>query len=121
MAPGADWLQKTNDDKERLNYLVKGMGFTKWIAVRSLDGSKVGHVLSEGGVTVVCFRGTEPTDIHDWLSNLDVAFITTSQGRFHRGFNDAYQALRSDISVFLKEANPRRLWVNGYDHQLRSS
>lgn len=106
--------QVYNDDKETLNYLVHGMGFTKWVEVRSLDKSKVGHVLSDGDVTVVCFRGTEITDIRDWLANLDVAFITTPEGRFHRGFNDAYHSLRSDISNFLKAANPNRLWVTGH-------
>jgi hypothetical protein len=102
------------DDEETLNYLVRGMGFTKWVVVRNPNQRMVGHVLSQGDVAVVAFRGTNPTELYDWLTNLDVVFVTTAHGRFHRGFTAAYNSLRSDVSDFLDEAKPKRLWITGH-------
>ncbi|MGN6546577.1 MAG: lipase family protein [Aureliella sp.] len=102
------------DDEETLDYLVRGMGFTKWVAVRNPNQSMVGHVLSQGDVAVVAFRGTNPTELYDWLTNLDVLFVTTAHGRFHRGFTAAYNSLRSDVSSFLDQAQPKRIWITGH-------
>ncbi len=101
-----------DDDNETLDYLFRGMGFTKWVAIK--NQSMAGHVITGEDVTVVIFRGTNPTELPDWYANLSVNFIEAPFGRFHSGFTNAYKSLKKDVRRFLDESRSERLWVTGH-------
>lgn len=104
--------QSYSDDDETLDYLIRGMGFTKWVAIK--NDTMAAHVVSGDGVTAVIFRGTNFTEIPDWYKNLSVAFVTTPQGRFHSGFTDAYKLVKADVHRYIEEAKPNKLWITGH-------
>lgn len=104
--------QSHNDDDEMLGYLIQGLGFNRWVAIK--NNTMAAHVVSGDGVAVVIFRGTNITEIPDWYQNLSVAFITTREGRPHSGFVDAYRMVKRDVHRFLDEAKPDKLWVTGH-------
>ena len=104
--------QVYSDDDETLDFLIRGMGFTKWIAIK--NETMAAHVVSGNGVAVVIFRGTNFTEIPDWYKNLTATFETTDQGKFHQGFSDAYRTVRSEVRRFISEEKPDKLWITGH-------
>ncbi|MBL8868679.1 MAG: lipase family protein [Planctomycetaceae bacterium] len=104
--------QAYNDDDEAMDFLLRGMGFTRWIAIR--NQSMAAHVVSGKGIAVVVFRGTNPTELPDWYKNLSVAFIKTDHGRFHSGFTDAYHMVQAQVRRYVNEVKPQKLWITGH-------
>tara|TARA_R110002073_G_scaffold233985_1_gene395238 strand:- start:4780 stop:5913 length:1134 start_codon:yes stop_codon:yes gene_type:complete len=104
--------QVYNDDDETLDFLIRGMGFTKWIAIK--NETMAAHVVSSDGLAVVIFRGTNFTEIPDWYKNLTVTFETSERGKFHRGFSDAYRTVRSEVQRFINEERPSKIWITGH-------
>lgn len=104
--------QVYNDDDETLDFLIRGMGFTKWVAIK--NETMAAHVVIADGVAVVIFRGTNFTEIPDWYKNLTVTFETTDQGKFHQGFSDAYRTVRSEVRRFINEERPSKIWITGH-------
>lgn len=104
--------QSYSDDDETLDYLIRGMGFSRWVAIK--NDTMAAHVVSGDGVTVVIFRGTNFTERPDWYKNLSVAFVTTPQGRFHSGFTDAYDLVKAEVHSYIEETKPDKLWITGH-------
>lgn len=104
--------QSYSDDDETLDFLIRGMGFTKWVAIK--NDTMAAHVVSGDGVAVVIFRGTNFTELPDWYKNLSVTFVTTPNGRFHSGFTDAYSLVKADVRRYIDESKPDNVWVTGH-------
>src|SRR5437867_4086707 len=68
-------------------------------------------------LVLVAFRGTEPKNIKDWLTDADIILMDTEIGRVHKGF---WNALNSIWPALLGEIRPkqnnqnRSLWVTGH-------
>jgi predicted lipase len=104
--------QVYSDDNETLDFLLRGMGFKKWIAIK--NQTMAAHVVSGNGIAVIIFRGTNPTEIPDWYKNLSIAFISDKYGRFHSGFTDAYKLVKTDTQRYLAEIQPEKIWITGH-------
>lgn len=100
------------DDKETLDYLLRGMGFTKWVAIR--NKTMAAHVVSGTGVVVVIFRGTNATELPDWYTNLSVDFEQSEIGRTHTGFTSAYMSLKNEVHRFVNDERPTKMWITGH-------
>lgn len=79
-----------------------------------VQGSMIGYVITGEDVTVVVFRGTDFTEVSDWLANLGRSATDTPHGQVHKGFYDAYQSMKSQVDAILKERNTKHLWVTGH-------
>jgi hypothetical protein len=79
-----------------------------------VQGSMIGYVITGEDVTVVAFRGTDFTEVSDWLANLGRSSIDTPHGLVHKGFYDAYQSMKFQVDAILKERNTKHLWVTGH-------
>jgi hypothetical protein len=90
----------------------RGLGFDRVTPI--VDGSMIGYVASAQDLTVIAFRGTDPSELADWLVNLDTLSRATPHGGIHHGFQDAYQRLKPQIVRQLDERRPRYLWVTGH-------
>ena len=67
---------------------------------------------------IVCFRGTQADDLHDWVVDLDFDLIEGPLGgRVHAGFYDAlscvWYLLDKEVRR-LQTEQPRKLWVTGH-------
>lgn len=65
---------------------------------------------------ILSFRGTEPTDIHDWMTDADVEQVPGPWGRVHDGFNRALSYVWKDIQDALPvfQDNGQSLWITGH-------
>lgn len=79
-----------------------------------VQGSMIGYIITGEDVTVVVFRGTDFTEVSDWLANLGRSATDTPHGQVHKGFYDAYQSMKSQVNAILKERNTTHLWVTGH-------
>lgn len=100
------------DDVETLDFLLRGMGFTKWIAIR--NETMAAHVVSGKGIAVVIFRGTNPNELPDWYKNLSIQFEENGIGRVHSGFMNAYRSVRADVLRFVEDVAPAKMWITGH-------
>ncbi|MFV1967845.1 MAG: lipase family protein [Pirellulaceae bacterium] len=67
---------------------------------------------------IVCFRGTEPSQLEDWIVDLDFELVEGPLGgRVHAGFYDAlscvWYSLDHEVRR-LQAERPRPLWVAGH-------
>ena len=53
--------------------------------------------------TVIAFRGTEPTSMENWMTNLNIQFKTTNGRSIHAGFSAAAAVLQPGILIYLQE------------------
>ena len=52
---------------------------------------------------IVVFRGTEPTNLADWFSDLDIDLVDGPVGKLHHGFSRAYSFVAQDIEDAIAE------------------
>lgn len=90
--------------------VFRSRGFTSTKPVTT--GCHIGYIASVEDATVIVFRGTD--DRKDWFANLDVCPDFDVHGRFHRGFNDAYESLQAQVIGLLTETPPANLWITGH-------
>ena len=92
------WASQLANETEDAAKLGRILGHWGW-EIRSIFAGRIGGVLKltsargfvarHGGVSVVAFAGTEPTNIADWL--IDFAIGVTADG-VHAGFDAGVQA-----------------------------
>jgi len=83
------------DEAEILN-TAKSWGFNhvKFIDIKNTQL----FIVSNEKLIVIAFRGTEPTNIKDWLNNSKIRFTKGTFGaEVHRGFLAAFKDVWSDI------------------------
>lgn len=88
------------------------LGFDQTMPV--VQGSMIGYVVTGDDVTVVAFRGTDFTEVSDWLVNVKRSATDTAHGKVHQGFFDAYQSMKSQVDAILAERETSHLWVTGH-------
>lgn len=90
----------------------QALGFTKVMPV--VQGSMIGYVITGENVTVVAFRGTDFSEVSDWIANLGRSATDTPHGQAHKGFYFAYQSMKQQIDAILTERDTTHLWVTGH-------
>ena len=77
-----------------------------------------GFACSDGRAVLVAFSGTEPTQILDWLTNINAVatYAPAGLGRTHQGFTMAFLAVREQLDAALAELHDGSLpiWVTGH-------
>ncbi|MEW6609724.1 MAG: lipase family protein [bacterium] len=59
---------------------------------------------------IIAFRGTEPDCINDWLTDIN---IKRTDG-IHRGFRKAYQDIRENIRIIVKDNIFKNIYITGH-------
>ena len=74
-------------------------------------------------MAVICFRGTEPASIRDWITNLRAYKVPVKGnssgsaeilGHVHKGFNEAYKSVSIQIEKYLKGCESLPLYITGH-------
>ena len=65
---------------------------------------------------LVSFRGTQPDNVQDWLTDLDAILRPFTAGRVHLGFYDALDAVWAPLVDTVKDFqdNAQSLWITGH-------
>ena len=90
---------KFEDGKEKENDLVKALAdgqFTNPTLFNSDYGTQGFLAVRNGEFAVLAFRGTEKNR-SDILADLDARFLETPDGKAHRGFAKAFEAVEVDV------------------------
>ncbi|WP_197440655.1 lipase family protein [Polystyrenella longa] len=90
----------------------QALGFTQVMPV--VQGSMIGYVITGENVTVVAFRGTDFSEVSDWIANLGRSATDTQHGQVHKGFYFAYQSMKQQVDAILTERDTTKLWVTGH-------
>ena len=73
-------------------------------------------VLGNASAVVVAFRGTEPTKLQDWMSDLDANLVPGPFGQVHDGFRRALSHVWDELTACVAEFQDRgqSLWATGH-------
>lgn len=68
------------------------------------------------GFAILSFRGTEPEDLHDWLTDAEFDLVPGSWGQVHDGFQRALSHVWRDILASLTDFQDKgqSLWITGH-------
>ncbi|MGW8375203.1 lipase family protein [Streptomyces sp. ODS28] len=126
--PHVYWLAKASElayqDDEQVHAKMQEWGFDR---VRCLSGRNPGPlpmadtqavVAGSGNMVIVAFRGTEPTKVRDWLSDVNAPGSAGpgGHGMVHVGFNQALDAVFTQLKDTLAEFRDQgqTLWITGH-------
>lgn len=64
---------------------------------------------------ILAFRGTEPGELQDWMTDTNISLVGGPGGRVHEGFFAALSSVWRDIWKYIsQERRGRSLWVTGH-------
>lgn len=89
-----------------------GLPHCRFISVRDTQA----FVASNEQVIIVAFRGTEPANIKDWLTDARTTLVQGPAGRVHAGFQAALDYAWPDVDRALREfqGGGKSLWFTGH-------
>jgi len=72
-------------------------------------------IVIHGPALIIAFRGTEPDEIKDWLSDLNVGKTEIEGGFYlHDGFLKAYRLLAADVTKVCKANEDKDIFLTGH-------
>ena len=82
-------------------------------------GGTEAFIVGDAEKVIVAFRGTKPTVLKDWRTDVRFRLVKGPVGKVHRGFRTAlggiWPALRPMIRSFQDDkTNPQSLWLTGH-------
>lgn len=65
---------------------------------------------------IIAFRGTEPTNLQDWMTDLKIRRKPGPYGKVHRGFLKGFQVIWPEILAIVKkwQTQGQSLWLTGH-------
>ena len=112
----ATWLAwKAYDEPEDIAKELKHRGFTnfEWIDNTQYDTQAI--CCTKKGQIFIIIRGTEFTNIRDWITNLDCSFKKTRWGDVHRGFyKDAYAISHTIYQYLSNHIINKAIFIGGH-------
>lgn len=85
-------------------------------ASQKLKGDTQAAILGDAEKVIVAFRGTEPTEIKDWVTDAMAVLVPGPAGMVHKGFLDALNVAYGRIRETIDRLQDRgqSLWVTGH-------
>lgn len=113
----AYWLGKASSiayeppDRAQAELKSWGLDFFEFFDNRDTQAFLAGN----DSMLLLAFRGTQPTRLKDWMSDLDIDLVGGPGGKVHEGFLVALSYVWRDIWQFISNHRNRRpLWVTGH-------
>ena len=80
------------------------------------EGSTDCYIASNNDFVIVAFRGTEPDEWQDMLTNAKIKLVPWDHGRgkVHKGFMEANEEIWKKLTEKLKELPGRKVWFCGH-------
>lgn len=92
---------------------VRSWGYGSVVSVEA--GDTQAFVARDDATAVIAFRGTQPTDLQDWMTDLRVRLEPDpilGGAQVHRGFRDALDLVWTNLAA--ASQNCSRLWLAGH-------
>ncbi|MEU3022586.1 Mbeg1-like protein [Nocardiopsis alba] len=111
-------------DETEVEETARGWGFDRVRSFRMplsrpfvLEDTQA-YVMAGNDMIVIAFRGTEPEQVRDWLSDVNAPQVRehSCEGRVHWGFQRALDAVYSELTGTLREFrdSDQTVWVTGH-------
>lgn len=99
---------------DEIEPMVKSWGFTTFKFFDRKDTQA--FVCSNAKVILIAFRGTEPTRLRDWLSDIKIRREKGVVGRVHRGFKGALNKIWPLMHDYIESIRTKnhKIWVTGH-------
>ncbi|HAM72840.1 MAG TPA: lipase [Verrucomicrobiales bacterium] len=99
--------------------MVRQWGFERSTFLASPKGARwdtQAFVASRADMVLVAFRGTEPDDLKDWITDADCVQATTEVGGVHYGFWSALESIWEPLLAAIESHQDRAqsLWFTGH-------
>jgi hypothetical protein len=97
--------------------LVQGYDTYTHLSGKSGNFEPQGYVISNEDYAVLVLRGTEPVNLKDWLTDLEIGKIHTPYGSLHTGFYHSIEILWAEIFQTLGEVgvlDGKPLYITGH-------
>src|SRR5437879_3380091 len=111
--------QLAYENRATIDATSKTWGFTRSDFLASPPGVEwdtQAFVASNADAVLVAFRGTEPDDLKDWITDADAVFAHTEVGPVHYGFWAALQSVWTQLEQTIQQHQDRAqsLWITGH-------
>jgi len=109
-------LAYSDEEAVRVRLQAWGFDLTQFQPLNNPTTDTQGFVVGNDQMILVSFRGTQPDDVHDWLTDLEALLYPFNPGMVHRGFHDALDSVWGEV----KDAISRfpnagqSLWFTGH-------
>lgn len=104
------------EDEDAIRSEVANWGLSH-CDVWSIEDTEAFLAANESSI-VLAFRGTEPTDVDDWASDLQIKLVRGPAGRVHEGFQLAlgyvWPRVHAAILKQRESGGRKNLWVTGH-------
>lgn len=102
------------DEEEEIKAKIQKWGFNR---LRFFDKEETqAFMIANEEMILTAFRGTEPTHLKDWMTDVDIELKQGPGGNVHDGFqralNHVWQGILESLEVFQTEA--QSLWFTGH-------
>lgn len=93
---------------------VEQWGFPQFAFIDRKDSQA--FMAGNADMIIIAFRGTEPTNLRDWMTDLKIRRKTGPYGKVHRGFLKGFQVLWPEIrtTVTAWQTQAQSLWLTGH-------
>lgn len=95
---------------------VTKWGFGEFRFFENKKSEKQAFIAADGKALLVSFRGTDQTEIKDWLADLNFFLEPGPWGKVHGGFQYALSSIWPEMNAFLKPLldSSRKLMITGH-------
>ena len=93
---------------------VKGWGFAKSVFLDRRETQ--GFVASNANMILISFRGTEPKQLLDWMTDADAIPVDFLGGKVHAGFLRALNYIWDDVTsaIAALQTDAQSVWITGH-------
>ena len=111
--------QLAYQDAATIDATCKTWGFTRSdfiVSPAGVEWDTQAFVASNPEAVLVAFRGTQPDDLQDWITDADAILAETEVGTVHYGFWAALQSVwdKLEQTIASHQNNAQSLWFTGH-------
>ncbi len=103
-------------DREVIESTVSEWGFSKFEFLERKATDTQSFVVSNQEMILVVFRGTEPDQLRDWMTDADIHLSDSPMGMVHHGFLGALTSIWDDLLFAINEqqTHAQSVWLTGH-------
>jgi hypothetical protein len=107
--------EKGGNDLLEFNSIFANAGFDVPVPLTSASTDTQAYMVTKGNVAYIAFRGTQPSNIKDFLVDALVFPIEwEGAGRVHTGFLGSYNSIEKQLHNWLKPHKDRTIYFTGH-------
>ncbi len=102
-------------DKDEIFRELEQSGFYKHHFIDNSETGTQGFIAANDQHLLIVFRGTQ-FHLKDLITDVKIKLVTADVGKVHRGFFKAFNSIRGELELKIKEFqdNQQKIWLSGH-------